>query len=69
MRTVIPEVIQVDCDFCGASVGVEENKIKLSGSSLDRGVPVGPAYMSGDFDCCFDCYSTFTKLIKSLRGD
>jgi len=67
MRKVIPEYMKVTCDLCGADVGKEQNYIELAGNSLDRGVAVGPAYKSGKYDCCSQCYTKIYKFMDSIK--
>ncbi|TEU00288.1 MAG: hypothetical protein E3J23_03000 [Candidatus Stahlbacteria bacterium] len=67
MRKVITEKLVITCDLCGMPVFKEQNYIELAGNSVDRGVPVGPAYKSGKYDCCLQCYTKIYSFMNSIK--
>jgi hypothetical protein len=73
MASTTRTVTIMTCDICQATFsenGKRSNyKMTLSGNSLDRGTPVGPAYLGGKYDLCPTCYGKITKTIDNIRRE
>jgi len=71
-RKTIPEKVIINCDFCCGEFSktdyLMEQKVTLDGSSLDRDIPVGPAYKSGTYDCCYGCFSEIRDKLNKGKG-